>query len=90
MAYGDDDNYVKLDVVAKNQPGAALDLGAELASEKNAASSGGNRQLEIADTTESGYWYLRMEKVGNTYQGWVSDGGVNWTSLGRPSRTTPH
>ncbi|KRD47598.1 hypothetical protein ASE27_04745 [Oerskovia sp. Root918] len=84
MAYGDDDNYVKLDVVAKNQPGTPLNLGAELASEKNAASSGGNRQLEIADTTESGYWYLRMEKVGNTYQGWVSDGGVNWTSLGAP------
>ncbi|MCB7137993.1 ThuA domain-containing protein [Cellulosimicrobium marinum] len=85
IAYADDDNYVKADVVAKNAPGAALNLGAELVSEKGAQfGNGGNRQLEIADSTESGYWYLRLEKTGDTYQGWVSDGGVNWTSLGAP------
>ncbi|MGW9419649.1 ThuA domain-containing protein [Cellulosimicrobium funkei] len=85
IAYGDDDNYVKADVLAKNAPGAALNLGAELVSEKGGQfGNGGNRQLELADSTESGYWYLRLEKVGSTYQGWVSDGGVNWTPLGDP------
>ncbi|WP_265521974.1 ThuA domain-containing protein [Oerskovia flava] len=85
LAYADDDDYVKLDVVAKNDPGAALNLGAELVSEQNGGfGNGGNRALEIADSTESGYWYLRMAKVGDTYEGWVSDGGVNWQSLGQP------
>ncbi|RIJ70805.1 DUF1349 domain-containing protein, partial [Nakamurella silvestris] len=84
LAYGDDDNYVKLDIVAKNNPGSPLVLGAELASEVAAASSGGNRQLAIANSSESGWWYLKLTKTGNSYQGWVSDGGVNWTSLGAP------
>ncbi|OLT45557.1 hypothetical protein BJF88_05965 [Cellulosimicrobium sp. CUA-896] len=65
--------------------GRALDLGAELVSEKDAQfGNGGNRALDIADSTESGYWYLRLAKVGDTYQGWVSDGGVSWQSLGEP------
>ena len=34
MMYGDDNNYVKADVVAYNAPGTALDLRAELAAEK--------------------------------------------------------
>jgi regulation of enolase protein 1 (concanavalin A-like superfamily) len=85
IAYGDDDNYVKADVLAKNTPGTALNLGAELVSEKGGQfGNGGNRQLELADSTESGYWYVRLEKVGSTYQGWVSDGGVSWTPLGDP------
>ncbi|MBD8080167.1 ThuA domain-containing protein [Cellulosimicrobium arenosum] len=85
IGYADDDNYVKLDVVANNAPGAALNLGAELVSEKGAQfGNGGNRALNIADSTESGYWYLRLEKVGDSYQGWVSDGGVNWEPVGEP------
>ncbi|NEE03496.1 ThuA domain-containing protein [Phytoactinopolyspora halotolerans] len=85
MVYGDDDNYVKLDIVARNPADAATDLGAELVSERNAAfGNGGNRQLDVAETTESGWYYLRLTKTGDTYSGWVSDGGVNWTSLGDP------
>ncbi|GAB3161871.1 hypothetical protein GCM10027059_13090 [Myceligenerans halotolerans] len=85
LAHADDDNYVKLDVVARNVPGEALDLGAELVSEQGAEfGAGGNRALDIAETTESGYWYLRLAKTGDSYQGWVSDGGVNWEPLGDP------
>lgn len=85
LAYANDDNYVKLDVVARNAAGSPLNLGAELVSEKGGTfGNGGNRLLDIADSSESGYWYLRLQKVGNTYQGWVSDGGVNWTSIGAP------
>ncbi len=85
IAYGDDDNYVKLDVVANNAPTAATSLGAELVSERNAQfGNGGNRSLDIAETAESGYFYLRLTKEGSSYSGWVSDGGVNWTSLGAP------
>lgn len=83
MMWADDDNYVKADIVAYNNPGTALDLRAELAGEKDAAGIG-NRNLDIADTSESGYWYLRVTKSGSSYSAEVSDGGVNWTSIGAP------
>ena len=69
MMYGDDNNYVKADVVAYNAPGAALDLRAELAAEKNAAGVSGGDQLNIADSSESGYWYVRVTKVGTSVHG---------------------
>ena len=85
LAYGDDDNYVKLNVGARNAPGSALDLGTELVSEVDANfGAGGNRLLDVAESTESGYWYLRLQKEGDTYTGWVSDGGINWSQVGEP------
>ncbi|MGW9631169.1 ThuA domain-containing protein [Agromyces sp. NPDC055520] len=81
MMWADDDNYVKADIVAYNGPGTALDLRAEMAAEKNGAGYG-SRNVNIADTTESGYWYVRVTKTGNDYTAEVSDGGVNWTPLG--------
>ena len=82
LMYADDDNYVKSDVVAYNAPGAALDLRAELAGESDGAGIG-NRNLNIADSTESGYWYLRVTKTGDDYTSEVSDGGTTWTSIGQ-------
>ncbi|HEY1105347.1 MAG TPA: DUF1349 domain-containing protein, partial [Agromyces sp.] len=81
MMWADDDNYVKADVVAYNNPGTALDLRAELAGEVDAQGIG-NRNLNIADSSESGYWYIRVTKTGDVYTAEVSDGGVNWTSIG--------
>ncbi|MGX7827565.1 ThuA domain-containing protein [Actinokineospora sp. 24-640] len=84
MVHGNDDDYVKFDVVAVNTPGAASSLRAELVSENNAQfGNGGNRSVALGGT-ESGWWHLRLTKTGNTYAGEVSDGGVNWTSLGEP------
>ena len=82
LMYGDDDNYAKADVVAYNVPGSALDLRAELAAEKNGSGVGGGDQVDIADSTESGYWYVRVTRTGTTYTAEVSDGGVNWTPIG--------
>ena len=85
MVYGDDDNYVKLDIVANNAASAATNLRAELVSERNAQfGNGGNRGLEIPEATESGWMYLRLAKTGNSYEGWVSMDGQNWTSMGAP------
>ncbi|RIQ22252.1 DUF1349 domain-containing protein [Jiangella rhizosphaerae] len=85
LAYGDDDNYVKFDVVAQNAPGAAKDLHAELVSEKGGQfGNGGNRNIDIPETSESGWFYLRMTKSGDTYSAEISDGGVTWTPLGEP------
>jgi len=81
MLWADDDNYVKADVVAYNDPGAGLELRAEFAAEK-AAAAAGSQVIDIAETTESGYWYIRVTKTGDQYTAEVSDGGINWTPIG--------
>jgi glucose/arabinose dehydrogenase/PKD repeat protein/type 1 glutamine amidotransferase len=85
IVYGDDDNYVKFDIVANNASGAAKNLAAELVSEKGGQfGNGGNRNIDIAETSESGWFHLRLTKTGDTYAAEISDGGVNWRSLGDP------
>jgi glucose/arabinose dehydrogenase/PKD repeat protein/regulation of enolase protein 1 (concanavalin A-like superfamily) len=85
VVYGDDDNYVKFDVIAQNTPGTAKNLHAELVSEKDAQfGNGGNRNIDIADSSESGWFFLRLTRTGDTYAAEISDGGVTWTSLGSP------
>ncbi|MEU6414066.1 ThuA domain-containing protein [Microbispora sp. NPDC046933] len=85
LVYNNDDNYVKFDVVANNDAGTPANLRAELVSERNAQfGNGGNRSIDIADSSESGWYYLRLSRSGNTYSAQISDGGVNWTSLGQP------
>ncbi len=85
LAYGSDDEYVKLDVVAGNAPGSPTNLRTELVSEVGGSfGAGGNRSIDIAETSESGWWYLRLTRSGDTYTGWVSDGGVSWTQVGEP------
>ncbi|RKF25522.1 ThuA domain-containing protein [Micromonospora globbae] len=85
LVYADDDNYVKFDVVATNTSGAPTDLRAELVSERNGQfGNGGNRSIDVAEATESGWYDLRLKRTGNTYSAEISDGGVTWTSLGDP------
>jgi regulation of enolase protein 1 (concanavalin A-like superfamily) len=83
LMYGDDDNYAKADIVAYNLPGAALDLRAELAAEKGGNGVGGGDALNIADTTESGYWWVQVTKEGTKYTAAVkSTAGQDWTPIG--------
>ena len=85
IVYGDDDNYVKFDVVAQNASGAAVDLRAELVSEKGGEfGNGGNRNVDVADTVESGWYHLRLTRTGDSYAAWISPNGTDWTSLGDP------
>ncbi|WP_291415636.1 ThuA domain-containing protein [Actinophytocola sp.] len=85
LVHADDDNYVKFDVVAGNVAGSPTNLRAELVSERDGEfGNGGNRSIDIADATESGWYHLRLTRTGNTYAAEISDGGVNWTSLGDP------
>ncbi|MEV0807246.1 ThuA domain-containing protein [Micromonospora sp. NPDC050200] len=85
LVYNNDDNYVKFDVLANNNAGTPTNLHAELVSERNAQfGNGGNRSIDIADSSESGWYHLRLNRSGNTYSAQISDGGVNWTSLGQP------
>ncbi|MFJ5620651.1 ThuA domain-containing protein [Micromonospora sp. NPDC093243] len=85
LVYADDDNYVKFDVLATNTSGSPVDLRAELVSERDGQfGNGGNRSIDVAEATESGWYDLRLKRTGNTYSAEISDGGVNWTSLGDP------
>jgi cytochrome c len=85
LVYGNDDNYVKFDVVATNTSGSAKNLAAELVSEKDAQfGNGGNRNIDVAESTESGWYHLRLSKEGNSYTAEISDNGTNWRSLGDP------
>jgi glucose/arabinose dehydrogenase/PKD repeat protein len=85
LVYGDDDNYVKFDVVASNASGSATNLATELVSERNGQfGNGGNRNIDVADATESGWYHLRLTKAGNTYAAEISADGATWTSLGAP------
>ncbi|PRX47279.1 uncharacterized protein DUF1349 [Prauserella shujinwangii] len=84
MVHGNDDDYVKFDVVAVNEPGSAPSLRAELVSENDGQfGNGGNRSIALGDT-ESGWWYLRLTRTGDSYEGWVSADGEQWTSVGQP------
>ena len=83
LMYGNDDNYAKADIVAFNAPGSQLDLRAELAAEKGGNGVSGGDQVNIADTTESGYWWVQVTKVGTTYTAAVkSTAGASWTPIG--------
>ena len=83
LMYGNDDNYAKADIVAYNAPGSALDLRAELAAEKGGNGVGGGDAINIPDTTESGYWWVQVTKVGTTYTAAVkSTAGASWTPIG--------
>ena len=85
LVYGDDDNYVKFDVLANNASDAAKSLAAELVSEKDGQfGNGGNRNIDIAESTESGWYQLRLSKSGDTYSAQISADGVTWQSLGDP------
>jgi glucose/arabinose dehydrogenase/PKD repeat protein/type 1 glutamine amidotransferase len=89
LVYGDDDNYVKFDVLADNTSDAARNLAAEIVSEKDGQfGNGGNRNIDIAESTESGWYHLRLSKVGSTYAAEISDNGVSWRSLGDPVTNT--
>ncbi|GAA3213898.1 ThuA domain-containing protein [Oerskovia jenensis] len=78
ILYGDDDNYVKLDFITKNQPGAAVDRGIEMRSEAGATVL--NPQPNVNSLTQ-GVWWLRLAKVGTTYTGSYSADGVTWTEM---------
>ncbi|NYE36076.1 glucose/arabinose dehydrogenase/PKD repeat protein/type 1 glutamine amidotransferase [Nocardioides cavernae] len=83
LMYGDDNNYAKADIVAFNTPGSALDLRAELAAEKGGNGVSGGDQVNIADTSESGYWWVQVTKVGTKYTAAVkSTAGASWTPIG--------
>ncbi|NOV99136.1 ThuA domain-containing protein [Isoptericola chiayiensis] len=80
IVYGDDDNYVKLDLVTDNAAGDPVTRRIELRSEVDAVVQ--DPQPNANELTES-VWHLRLTKDGSTYSGEYSADGEDWTSFGQ-------
>lgn len=78
IVYGDDDNYVKLDLVTDNAAGAAVAQRLELRSEVDAVVQ--DPQPNVNELT-SGTWHLRLSKEGSTFTGSYSADGEDWTAF---------
>ncbi|WP_125776714.1 ThuA domain-containing protein [Antribacter gilvus] len=78
IVYGDDDNYVKLDVVTDNQAGQAVARRIELRSEV-----GGVVQDPQPNAGEllSGEWWLRLSRTGTTFTASYSADGQTWSEI---------
>ncbi|RPF20263.1 ThuA domain-containing protein [Myceligenerans xiligouense] len=81
VAYGDDDNYVKFDIVTDNAPGSAVTQRIELRSEVDAVIQD---PQPGANGLESRVWHLRLTKEGSTFTGEYSADGTDWTTLAEP------
>ncbi|MGG7464319.1 ThuA domain-containing protein [Plantibacter sp. YIM 135347] len=78
ILYGDDDNYVKLDLVATNQAGSPIARNLELRNEIGGTVQ--NPQPNAPAPADGKVW-LRLAKSGNTYTGWYSADGTVWTQI---------
>ncbi len=78
LLYGDDDHYVKYDVVADNAPGAPSARRVELRYENGGplTGPGGTDPAPPASATDT--WWLRLTKTGDTYTGAISADGSTW------------
>ncbi|WP_324650821.1 ThuA domain-containing protein [Georgenia sp. H159] len=78
IAYADDDNYVKLDMLTTNAAGSTLARGLEFRSEIDGTVQ--NPQPS-ASNLDQGVWYLRLQKEGDTFTGSYSADGESWTAF---------
>ncbi|MCM3661082.1 DUF1349 domain-containing protein [Georgenia satyanarayanai] len=77
IVYVDDDNYVKFDISARNNPGSALTLGLEALSEVG----GVIQNPQPAAAVDQAVWHLRLAKVGNDFTASYSADGEEWTEF---------
>uniref|UniRef100_UPI00286CCE2B OmpL47-type beta-barrel domain-containing protein n=1 Tax=Salinibacterium sp. TaxID=1915057 RepID=UPI00286CCE2B len=78
ILYGDDSNYLKLDILATNAAGSTLARNVEMRSEIGGIVQ--NPQPN-AEAPANGIVYLRLAKVGSTYTGFSSPDGTTWTRI---------
>jgi cytochrome c len=78
LAYADDDNYVKLDLVVDNQAGQPVARRIEFRSEVGGTIQ--NPQPQVTNLS-SALWYLRLTRSGDVFTGSYSMDGVTWTDF---------
>ncbi|WP_370517512.1 ThuA domain-containing protein [Pseudactinotalea sp. HY160] len=78
IAYVDDDNYVKLDVLATSTEGSAVTRNLELRSEIGGVVQDPQPSQSGVD---QGVWHLRLQKEGTTLTGSYSADGEAWTQF---------
>ncbi|MEE6283269.1 DUF1349 domain-containing protein, partial [Georgenia sp. MJ170] len=78
IAYIDDDNYVKFDVLTTNQANQAVVRNLEIRSEIGGVVQ--QPQPNSANVTAT-VWHLRLEKSGDTFTGSYSTDGESWTAM---------
>ncbi len=76
ILYGDNDNYVKLDLVSTNTAGSTVARNLELRSETGGVVSS---VQPTAPAPASGIVWLRLQKAGTTLTAFYSLDGANWT-----------
>ncbi|MEE6283178.1 ThuA domain-containing protein [Georgenia sp. MJ170] len=78
IAYGDDDNYVKIDTLTTNTAGGTVARGLEIRSEIDGVVQ--DPQPSASELTH-GVWHLRLQKQGDTFTGSYSADGETWTEF---------
>ena len=78
MLFSDNDHYVKFDVVADNEAGAAKVRRVELRAENGGPLNGPGGEDIAPPASATDTWWLRLTKKGNTYTGAISADGTNW------------
>ena len=80
MAYGNDDNYVKIAPIADDWTGFQRVNRIELRSEIN-GTVGGGPDIEVTEAQADAPIWLRLTKTGTTYTGEVSFDGRTWQQM---------
>lgn len=78
ILYGDDDNYVKFDILSTNVAGNAVARNLEL---RNEVGGIVQNPQQNAPAPANGVVWLRLAKAGTSYSGSYSSDGVTWTQL---------
>ncbi|HET9736477.1 MAG TPA: ThuA domain-containing protein [Solirubrobacteraceae bacterium] len=79
LAYGDDDNYVKLDPIS--DAGNTRINRIELRTEVNGTPTGPASDPQVAEGSGTEFW-LRLTKTGSSYKGEYSRDGQTWQDAG--------
>lgn len=76
LAYLDDDNYVKFDMVATNAAGGTVSTNLELLNEV-----GGVVNTNNVNNIPRGDLWLRLHRIGDAFEGSYSLNGTDWTTV---------
>lgn len=85
ILYGDEQNYVKLDILATNEAGQTIARNLEMRSE--VGNTVQNPQPNAAAPSNGIVW-LRLQKTGSTFTGYYSADGSSWTQIAQTVSNT--